>query len=95
MVEYPQNNPKMVPATQLLHEVIAARRLRHGGDPIARSHALAAVVAETEMGLRICKTASRDRIDGLVALAMAVSIADAMPAPRRSVYERRFLLEPA
>ena len=95
MVEYPQNNSKMVPATQLLHEVIAARRLHHGGDATARSHALAAVVAETEMGLRIRKTASRDRIDGLVALAMAVSIADAMPAPRRSVYERRFLLETA
>jgi hypothetical protein len=30
----------MVPATQLLHEVIADRRLRHGGDPTARSHAL-------------------------------------------------------
>jgi phage terminase large subunit-like protein len=90
MAEHPQNNSKMVPATQLLHEVIADGRLRHGGDPTARSHALAAVVAETEMGIRIRKTASRDRIDALVALAMAVSIADAAPAPRRSVYEKRF-----
>jgi phage terminase large subunit-like protein len=87
MVEYPQNNPKMVPATQLLHEVIADGRLRHGGHPEARSHALAGVVAETEMGLRIRKTASRDRIDSLIALAMGVSIADAMPARRRSIYE--------
>lgn len=39
MVEYPQNNSKMVPATQLLHEVIASGRLRHGGDAVARSHA--------------------------------------------------------
>jgi phage terminase large subunit-like protein len=92
MVEYPQNNSKMVPATQLLHEVIADRRLRHGGDPDARSHALAAVVAETEMGLRIRKTASRDRIDALIALAMAIAVADATPAPRRSVYEDRFLI---
>jgi phage terminase large subunit-like protein len=95
MVEYPQSNPKMVPATQLLHEVIADRRLRHGGDATARSHALAAVVAETEMGLRIRKTASRDRIDACVALAMAISVADAMPAPRTSVYESRFLPEAA
>jgi phage terminase large subunit-like protein len=86
MVEYPQNNSKMVPATRLLHELIADRRLRHGGDPVARQHALAAVVAETEMGLRIRKTASRDRIDSLIALAMAVAIADATPAPRESVY---------
>jgi phage terminase large subunit-like protein len=91
MVEFPQNNSRMVPATQLLHEVIATRRLRHGGDPIARSHALAAVVAETEMGLRIRKTASRDRIDSLVALAMAISVADATPARRVSSYETRDL----
>jgi phage terminase large subunit-like protein len=90
MIEYPQNNSKMVPATQLLHEVIADRWLRHGGDPVARTHALAAVVAETEVGLRIRKTASRDRIDALVALAMAISIADALPAPRISVYEQRY-----
>jgi phage terminase large subunit-like protein len=92
MLEYPQNNSKMVPATQLLHEVIADGRLRHGGNPTARSHALAAVVAETEMGLRIRKTASRDRIDACIALAMGVSIADAMPPPRVSVYETRGLL---
>jgi hypothetical protein len=36
-----------------------------------------------------------DRIDSLVALAIAVSVADAMPAPRESVYERRFLPEAA
>jgi phage terminase large subunit-like protein len=91
-VEHPQNNSRMVPATQLLHEVIATRRLCHGGDPVARQHALAAVVGETEMGIRIRKTASRDRIDSLVALAMAVSVVDAMPPPRRSVYEDRGLI---
>lgn len=92
MIEYPQTNSKMVPATQLLHEVIASRRLRHGGDPTARSHALAAVVAETEMGLRIRKTASRDRIDALVALAMAIAVVDSTPAQRRSIYEDHNLL---
>jgi phage terminase large subunit-like protein len=91
MVEFPQNNSRMVPATQLLHELIADRRLRHGGDPTARSHALAAMVGETEMGIRLRKTASRDRIDALVALAMGIAVADAMPASHRSVYENRFL----
>jgi phage terminase large subunit-like protein len=74
MIEYPQNNVSMVPATRLLHEVVADGRLRHGGDPTARSHALAAVAAETEMGIRIRKTASRDRIDCTIALAMAVAV---------------------
>ncbi len=90
MIEFPQNPTKMVPATRLLYEVIVGGRLRHGGDPIARSHALAAVVAETEMGIRIRKTPSRDRIDSLIALAMAISIADATPKPRESVYAQRF-----
>ena len=95
MLEYPQNNSKMVPATQLLHEVVTSGRLRHDGDPVARSHALAAIVAETEMGLRIRKTASRDRIDALIALAMAVAVFDLTPAPRVSVYESRFQPEAA
>ena len=90
MIEFPHNSSRgMVPATQLLHEVIADRRLRHGGDPTARSHAPAALVGETEMGIRLRKTASRDRIDALVALAMAIAAVDAMPKPRRSVYEGR------
>jgi phage terminase large subunit-like protein len=92
MVEHPQNNSRMVPATRLLHEVIADGRLRHGGDPVARSHALAAVVGETEMGIRLRKSASRDRIDSLVALSMAISVVDAMPARRVSVYESRGLI---
>jgi phage terminase large subunit-like protein len=95
MLEWPQNNVHMCPATQLLREVIADRRLRHGGDPLARSHALAAVAVETEMGLRIRKTASRDRIDSLVALAMAIAAMDVTPARRASVYENRFLPEAA
>jgi hypothetical protein len=40
------------------------------------------------------KTASRDRIDVLVALAMAISVADATPAPRQSVYESRVSYSP-
>jgi phage terminase large subunit-like protein len=92
LIQFPQNNAMMVPATSLLHEVIAAGRFRHGGDPTARSHALAAAVAETEMGLRIRKTASGDRIDGVVALAMALAVTDALPAPRVSPYETRGVL---
>jgi phage terminase large subunit-like protein len=82
----------MVPATRLLHEVITTGRMRHGGADVPRQHALAAVVAETEMGLRIRKTASRDRIDYLVALAMALAVADAMPGRKLSVYGSRDLV---
>jgi phage terminase large subunit-like protein len=90
MIEFPQNNSKMVPATRLLYELVADRRVRHGGESTAREHALSAVVRETEMGLRLSKSRSRALIDSTVALAMAVTLADAMPAPAVSVYEGRF-----
>jgi phage terminase large subunit-like protein len=92
MVEYPQVNAKMVPGTRQLYEVVADGRLRHGGDLEARQHALAAMTGETEMGLRIRKSVSRDRIDALVALLMAIDGADSLPPERRSVYETRGLV---
>jgi hypothetical protein len=66
--------------------------LRHGGDSIARSHALAAGVKETERGLRLKKTevTRGKQMDAVIALAMAVEWASRSMADRRSVYEDRF-----
>lgn len=91
MIGFPQSNAMMVPATHTLYHAVVHGKLRHGGDPVARTHALNAGVAETERGLRIKKTASRDRIDALVALVMAVETAARQPASRSSVYEDRAL----
>ena len=82
----------MVPATRSLHEAVVHKKLRHGGHEIARSHALAAEVVETERGIRIKKTASRDRIDAVVALSMALDWASRQDTDRRSVYDDRPLL---
>jgi len=92
MVEWRQDNARMVPATRTLHEAVAHGRLRHGGDRIVRSHALAAGVKETERGLRLKKTeVTRGRVmDAIVALAMAVDWASRTAVPARSVYEDRF-----
>ncbi len=92
MIEWRQDNARMVPATQTLYEAVSHRRLHHGGHPVARSHALAAEVRETERGLRIKKTARRDPDDCVVALAMAVEWASRKTKPLRSVYEDRELL---
>ncbi len=89
MIEWPQNNANMCPATRTLYEVVTQGRLRHGGHPIARQHALAAGVKETERGLRIKKTESRAPDDAAVALAMAVEWASRQSAKRHSVYEDR------
>jgi phage terminase large subunit-like protein len=63
---------RMASATRTLHEIVAHGRLRHGGDPVARQHALAAQVKEREYGLILSKTATKEPIDCLSALAMAV-----------------------
>jgi phage terminase large subunit-like protein len=92
VVKWPQNNALMVPATRTLHEAVVHGKLRHGGDPVARSHALAAEVWETERGIRIKKTASRGRIDCVVALAMAVEWASRQEDKPHSIYEQRGLV---
>ena len=93
MVEWKQDNARMVPATRTLHEAVMHRRLRHGGDKVARDHALAAGIAETERGLRLKKTqvTAGRQMDGIVALAMAVNWADRQETERRSIYEDRTL----
>ena len=85
MIEWPY--VRMPSATRTLHEIVSHGRLRHGGDDIARRHALAAEVKERETGLIISKRASREQIDALISLAMAVEIAASLEPPRRSVYE--------
>jgi phage terminase large subunit-like protein len=83
MIEWRQDNSRMVPATATLHEAVMHKRLRHGGDEVARRHALNAGVYETERGLRIKKTASRGTDDAVVALAMAVEWASRQQAEQR------------
>lgn len=92
MVEWRQDNGRMVPATRTLHEAVTHGRLRHGGDQVARSHALAAGVKETERGLRLKKTevTAGKQMDAVIALAMAVDWASRTSVKRQSVYEDRF-----
>lgn len=71
LVEYPQSDSRMAPASEMLFELIRERRLVHDGDPELRRQILAAVPSETERGVRISKRKSRKRIDAAVALAMA------------------------
>ena len=94
MLEWGQDNARMVPATRTLHEAVMHRQLRHGGDRNAREHALAAGVAETERGLRLKKTRATagKQMDAIVALAMACDWASRSTLERRSVYEDHGLI---
>ena len=92
VIEIPQENAYVVPATQKLLEAIRNGKLRHGGDPVARAHALNAGVRETERGVRIAKLKSSAHVDAVVALAMALEALERRPPKRRSVYEDRGLI---
>lgn len=88
VMEWPYR--KMAEATSLLLEIIREGRLAHGGDRIARQHAIAAEVDEREWGLVLSKRRSREKIDCMIALAMAAWWANQIPEPMVSIYEERF-----
>jgi phage terminase large subunit-like protein len=86
MVEYPQHNSRMVPASERPSAAILERRLKHPGDPVLDAHVAAAVAKQTERGARIAHAGGRhtsNRIDAVIALAMALAALEEMPAPAK------------
>lgn len=72
MVEFPQTDSRMVPASQRLFELVKRGELVHDGDPTMRRHIRSVVAKEKERGWRISKpTGSRKHIDGAIAAAGA------------------------
>ena len=73
-VEMRQGRNTMSPAIAELERAIIGRKFRHGGHPILRWHFDNIAVKDDHAGnLLFNKAASRDRIDGAQAAAMAVS----------------------
>lgn len=76
----------MAPALDKMERVVVEAQLRHGGNPILTFCASNAVVEMDPAGNRkLAKNKSSGRIDGMVALAMALAVVDresdeAMPA---------------
>lgn len=76
----------MAPAVDLLERMVAEGKLRHGAHPLLNMCAANAVVERDAAGNRkLAKNKSAGKIDGLVALAMALSASErheetAMPA---------------
>lgn len=64
------------PAVDIVERLVTDRRLRHGANPILTWCAANAVaVADPSGNRKLDKSRSRGRIDGLVALAMALAVA--------------------
>jgi phage terminase large subunit-like protein len=73
---FAQANQPMARACQRLFDAVAEGRVRHGGDERLREYVLNVVVKETMYGPRFNKPSPESKIDGAVALAMAVDIAE-------------------
>lgn len=72
MVEVPQSVERMTPVVGTLLELIKRGEIRHDGGDVLATHVLNAVPRFNERGFTLQKSKSRGRIDGCIALALAV-----------------------
>jgi len=92
MVEFRQNIQTFNEPTQKLEALIASGRIEHGGHPVLRAHALATTVkTDVNENIRPVKDRNTGRIDGIVALIMALSRTIAHKE-FQSIYETRGVL---
>lgn len=76
LVEHGQGYKDMSPAVDIVERMVLNRRIRHGANPVLQACVANAVVSRDPTGGRkLDKAKSTGRIDGLVALAMAFSLA--------------------
>lgn len=89
MLEFPQNDVRMVPASQSFFEAIMKTRVAHNGDPTLKAQVQNVTAEPRARGWRMSKPKGSSRkIDAAVAAAIAVYCAQTLtpPEPRRSAY---------
>jgi len=95
MIEFFQNDSRMIPATQVTYDAILNKTFAHDGDPVLARHMRSAMAVQTNRGgQRLTKGKQRrvhNQIDGAVALAMMADRAMRSNVGP-SVYEGRGLL---
>jgi phage terminase large subunit-like protein len=72
MVEIPQSVERMTTVLGSLLELVKSGKIAHDGDDLLRTHVLNAVPRFNERGFTLQKSKSRGRIDGAIALGLAV-----------------------
>jgi phage terminase large subunit-like protein len=78
---FPQHDARMVPASAGLHRAIVDRRPTLPDDSELARHATNAIAKHGRRGWRSDKPSPRTQIDGVIALAMALSRAENQPQP--------------
>ena len=93
MIEFRQGFRSMSAPTRELEKLIVSRKLAHGGNPVTRWMAANLAVAQDPAGnLKPAKDKSTERIDGMVALIMAIGRAMLPQEPElTSIYETQDL----
>jgi phage terminase large subunit-like protein len=95
MVEFRQGYRSMSPACKELEGMLAKGTLQHGNHAVLTRHAMNAVTEQDPAGnIKVAKNKATERIDGIVALVMALGRATLLFAqkPVKSVYEERGFL---
>jgi phage terminase large subunit-like protein len=88
VVEFPQTDSKMVPASEDLYADVKDKLIRHDGDEILNKHVMAGVAQETGRGWRLTKRLAKKPVDALIGLAMAGSVAREQESVGRPTIER-------
>jgi phage terminase large subunit-like protein len=90
MIEFRQGFRAMAAPTRELEKLIVSRKLAHGGNPVTRWMAANVAVAQDPAGnLKPAKDKSTERIDGIVALIMAIGramVAQDEPEPEYQMF---------
>jgi phage terminase large subunit-like protein len=92
MVEFRQGFRSMSAPTRELEKLIVSKKLAHGGNPVTRWMAANVAVAQDPAGnLKPAKDKSTERIDGLVALIMAIGRAMVVQEEPEPSYQMFFV----
>ena len=90
--EFGQGFQSMSPALRELEALLLAGKIAHGNHPVLTMCAANAVVQADPAGNRkLAKHKSRGRIDGMVSLAMATSVASAYETKPAPTYQMFFV----
>jgi len=88
--DFPQSMAQMSAPSKELEKVLAAGRLRHGGNPVARWMASNVTVKHgPNAQIKPDREKSGDKIDGIITLVMALDMATRHPDGGESVYDQR------
>jgi len=72
VVEVPQSPERMTPIIGNLYERIMTGQLTHDDDEVLAQHVMNAIPRFTDRGFTLQKQKSRGRIDGCIAVALAI-----------------------